>query len=266
VATVDREVDILVWNLVRGGLTRATVDPAIDHAPMWTSDNSRLIFSSDRVGTRNLFWQNANGTGAPERIGDSPNRQSATGVSPDGRHVIVTETSQTTGEDVMRVELSGRHAVTPLVQTPFIERNGVVSPNGRWLAYETNRAGRSEIWVQPYPDATNGGWQVSIDGGTRPLWARDGKELFLVSLTGTLMRVGVESGATWGATLPTQLIGAGYMLAPPIDTGRSYDVSPDGKQFLVIKDSVGSTENGSVRGIIVVQQWGEELKKLVPTK
>ena len=109
----------------------------------------------------------------------------------------------------MRVELSGRQLVTPLVQTPFVERNGVVSPNGRWLAYGTNDAGRFEIWVQPYPDANIGRWQVSVDGGTRPLWARNGKELFYVSLTGAFMSVAVESGATWTATSPMQLIGRG---------------------------------------------------------
>ena len=213
VAAVDREVDIWIWDLNRQNLTPATVDPAIDHAPMWTFDGLRLIFSSDRVGFRNLFWQMANGAGVAERIGESPNRQSASGVSPEGRHVIVTETGQTTAEDVMRVELGGTHTVTRLVQTTFVERNGVVSPDGRWLAYETNDSGRFEIWVRPYPDVNSGKWQVSNEGGTRPLWARNGKELFYVSLTGTLMSVGVESGATWAATAPTQLIGRGYLLA-----------------------------------------------------
>jgi serine/threonine-protein kinase len=233
---------------------------------MWTPEGSRLIFSSDRVGTRNLFWQPVNGSGAAERIGDSSNRQSATAVSPDGRHVIVTETSQTSSEDVMQVELSGRHLVTPLVQTPFIERNGVVSPNGRWLAYETNDAGRFEIWVQPYPVADSGRWQVSVDGGTRPLWARNGNELFYVSLAGALMRVAVQGGATWTAMSPMQLIAPGYLLAPPIDSGRSYDVSPDGHRFLMIKDRFGSTENAPSRSIIVVQHWAEELKKLAATR
>jgi hypothetical protein len=103
--------------------------------------------------------------------------------------------------------------------------------------------------------------RVSKEGGTRPLWARNGKELFYVSLTGTLMRVGVESGATWAPTAPTQLIGRGYLLAPPIDSGRSYDVSLDGQRFLMIKDSY-TAENAGARSIIVVQQWGEELKRL----
>ena len=165
----------------------------------------------------------------------------------------------------MRVELSGTHVVTPLVQTTFVERNGVVSPNSRWLAYETNEAGRFEIWVQPYPVGNSGRWQVSNEGGTRPLWARNGKELFYVSLTGTLMSVGVEGGATWTATAPTQLIGRGYLLAPPIDSGRSYDVSLDGQRFLMIKDSY-SSENAGARSIIVVQHWGDELKHLDSTK
>ena len=159
---IDLDVDVWLWELGRTTLTRATFDPAADHAPMWTPDGRRLIFSSDRLGIRNLFWQMANDTGAVERLTESGNRQSATGVSPDGRRLIVTETGQKTAEmDVMQVELDGTHRVTPLVQTPFNERNGVVSPDGRWLAYESNDAGRFEISVRPYPDVDSGRWQVS---------------------------------------------------------------------------------------------------------
>jgi len=156
--------------------------------------------------------------------------------------------------------------VTPLVQTPFIERNGVVSPNGRWLAYEANDAGRFEISVRPYPDVDSGGrFQVSAAGGTRPLWSRNGRELFYVSLTGALMRVGIDNGPA-SATAPTQLIGEGYLTAPPIDLGRTYDVSPDGQRFLMIKDGDGTAQTAASRSIIVVQHWGEELKRLVPSK
>jgi serine/threonine-protein kinase len=265
VTALDLDVDVWLWELGRSTLTRATFDPAADHAPMWTPDGRRLIFSSDRLGIRNLFWQMANGTGDIVRLAESQNRQSATGVSPDGRRLIVMETGQKTAEDVMQVELDGTHRVTPLVQTTFSERNGVISPDGRWLAYDANDAGRFEISVRPYPDVNSGRWQVSSAGGTRPLWSRNGRELFYVSLTGALMRVGIESGPA-SATTPTQLIGEGYMTAPPIDIGRSYDVSPDGQRFLMIKDGDGSNQTAAPRSIIVVQHWREELKRLVPTK
>ena len=265
VIALDLDVDVWLWELGRSTLTRATFDPAADHTPLWTPDGRRLIFSSDRLGIRNLFWQMANGTGDIVRLVESQNRQSATGVSPDGRRLIVMETGQKTAEDVMQVELDGTHRVKPLVQTTFSERNGVISPDGRWLAYDANDAGRFEISVRPYPDVNSGRWQVSSAGGTRPLWSRNGRELFYVSLTGALMRVGIESGPA-SATTPTQLIGEGYMTAPPIDIGRSYDVSPDGQRFLMIKDGDGSNQTAAPRSIIVVQNWREELKRLVPTK
>ncbi len=194
----DQEADIWVWDLGRTTLTRATFDPGLDIYPVWTPDGRRVIFSSERAGARNLFWQAADGTGAVERLTESPNQQNATAVSPDGRRLIFTETAPKTGEDVMQMDLDGTRRVTPLVQSPFAERNGVVSPDGRWLAYEANDSGRFEIWVRPFPEVNSGHWQVSTAGGTRPLWARSGQELFYVSPTGALMRVGVERAPVVG--------------------------------------------------------------------
>ena len=90
-----------------------------------------MIFSSDRAGERNLFWQAADNTGAVERLTDSPNVKNAAALSPDGARLVFTESTAKTGEDVMQVELDGTHRVTPLVQSPSAERNGIVSPNGR---------------------------------------------------------------------------------------------------------------------------------------
>ena len=95
----------------------------------------------------------------------------------------------------MQLRLDGTHQVTPLVQTPFTERNGEVSPDGRWLAYEANDSGSFEIYVRPFPDVASGRRQVSTGGGRQPLWARNGQELFYLASTGTLMRVGVTQGA-----------------------------------------------------------------------
>ena len=166
----------------------------------------------------------------------------------------------------MQVELDGTHRVTPLVQSPFAERNGIVSPDGRWLAYEANDSGRFEIYVRPFPDVNSGHWQVSTAGGTRPLWARNGQELFYVSPTGALMRVGVERGPSWAATTPTMLVKEGYFTIPGGNPGRTYDISPDGQRFLMIKEGGGTDQTAAPPQIIVVQHFDEELKRLVPTK
>ena len=257
----DQANDIWTWDGTT--LTRVSLDPDIDNSPVWTLDGRRVIYTSARAGARNLFWQAVDGTGAVERLTESPNMQSAVAVSPDGR-LIFTEVAQKTADDLMQVELDGAHRVTPLVQSSFAERNGVVSPNGRWLAYEANESGRFEIFVRPFPDINGGHWQVSTGGGTRPLWTSNGTELFYISMTGALMRVGVERGPSWAATAPTQLVKEGYRTTPGVELGRSYDVSPDGQRFLLIKDSADGT--AAPASLIVVQNWTEELKRLVPTK
>ena len=152
------------------------------------------------------------------------------------------------------------------MQSPFVERNGIVSPDGRWLAYEAGDSGRAEIYVRPYPDVNSGHWQVSTAGGTRPLWARNGQELFYVSPTGALLRVSVERASSWAATTPTMLVKEGYFTTPGGNPGRTYDISRDGQRFLMIKEGGGTDQTAAPPQIIVVQHFDEELKRLVPTK
>jgi serine/threonine-protein kinase len=152
------------------------------------------------------------------------------------------------------------------VHSPFSNRNGIVSPDGRWLAYEANDSGRYEIYVRPFPDVNSGHWQVSTEGGTRPLWAPSGQELFYLSPTGALMRVGVERGPPWAATAPTLLVKEGSFTIPGANFGRMYDISPDGQRFLMIKGGGGVDQTAVPPQLIVVQHWTEELKRLVPTK
>jgi serine/threonine-protein kinase len=265
VYATDQDLDLWVWDLVRTTLTRVTFAPGVDAFPVWTTDGRRMIFSSERAGAWNLFWQSADGTGAVERLGESPNPQYAGAVSPDGRWLIFTEESPKTGDDVMQMALDGTRRVTPLVQSPFIERNAVVSPDGRWLAYEANDSGRFEISVRPFPEVNTGHWQVSEAGGTRPVWARSGQELIYVALTGALMRVGVTRGPTWAATAPTLLVNAGYFAPAGGNAGRTYDIAPDGQRFLMIKQGGGADQTAAPANLIVVQHWDEELKRLVPT-
>jgi serine/threonine protein kinase len=170
----------------------------------------------------------------------------------------------TTGNDVMAIELDATRRVTPLVQSPFIERNGTVSPDGRWLAYEANDSGRFEIYVRPFPEVNSGRWQVSTTGGTRPIWTGSGQELVYVSPTGALMGVGVTRGLSWTATTPTLVVKEGYFTNLSW-WGRSYDVSSDGQRFLMIKEG-GADGTAAPTSIIVVQHWVEELKRLVPMK
>ena len=262
----DQEVDIWMWDLTRStGLTRATFDPGADVFPVWR-DSRQLIFSSARAGAVNLFEQAADGSGEVTQLTKSPNVQHATSVSPDGTRLVFTEIAPTTGQDVMQLRLDGTHAVTRLVDTAFNERNAEVSPDGRWLAYEANdRSGRYNIYVQPFPDVSSGYWQVSTEGGTRPLWAQNSQELFYLSVTGSLMRVGVARGPTWAHAAPAKLFEGRYG-ASANQTGRTYDIAPDGKRFLMIKADGSADQTAVPASLVVVQNWREELKRLVPTR
>ena len=233
----DQDSDIWVWDLSRMTLTRATFEAGIDNNPAWTPDGRRLLFSSVRAGVRNLFWQAADGTGTVERLTESPNQQYEMDVSPDGRRLIFREQSPTTDADVMQVELDGNRRALPLVQSSFSERNAVISPDGRWLAYEANDSGQFQVYVRPFPEVSRGRWQVSITGGTGPLWARNGQELFYVAPTGALMRVGVERSQSWKPTAPSQLLKEGYFTIPDFVATRTYDISRDDQRFLMIKNS-----------------------------
>ena len=261
----DQELDLWALDLRRTTLTRTTFDRAIDAFPVWTPDSLRVIFSSGRAGTRNLFRQSADGT-ALERLSQSTSQQDPTATSPDGRQLIFTEVSASTGRDVMQMTLDNERRVTPLVNSTFTETNGIVSPNGRWLAYEANDSGQYQIWVRPFPDVNGGKWQVTTTGGTRPLWAQNGQELFYVSPTGAVMGVGVERGASWAVTEPAIVVKQGYFTTQGGFPARSYDIAPDGQKFLMIKTRSGPDQDTAPARVIVVQHWVEELKRLVPTK
>ena len=156
--------------------------------------------------------------------------------------------------------------VESLVQEKFFEQNAEISRDGRWLAYESGDSGRVEIFVRPFNDVKQGRVQVSTAGGTQPLWSRNGQELFYLAPSGALMSVQMEAAASWRASLPEKVIERGYYRGIGRNVARTYDVSLDGKRFLMIKEVGGPNQVPAPSSLIVVQNWHEELKRLVPTK
>ena len=260
--TNDQTNDISIWDLERKTLTPLTLDPGEDQHPLWTRNGKRIIFSSNRSGVFNLWWQAADGTGGPEPL--SSEQGFASGITPDGTAVVFFGNRGTTGRDLLRLALDETHRVTPLVHTPVHETEGTVSPDGRWLAYESTMTGSKEIYVRPFPNVSDGQFPVSTAGGTRPLWAPSGKELFYIGVDGSLLQVSVEpNGATWNSRAPIKLLEGRYFVGG--NSGRGYDVSPDGQRFLMIKGS-GSDASAASPALILVQHWDEELKRFAPTK
>jgi eukaryotic-like serine/threonine-protein kinase len=262
--TNDQTNDISIWDLERKMLTPLTRDPGEDQHPLWTRDGKGIIFSSNRGGMFNLWRQATDGTGEPEQLTKSSGPQFATGITPDGTAVVFFESKSAPVRDlnVLQLALDETHRVTPLLmQEKVHETEATVSPNGQWLAYESTLTGSKEIYVRPFPNVNGPESRVSTAGGTRPLWAPSGKELFYVAVDGSLLQVSVEAkGATLNNRAPTKLFERRYYV--PRNSGRSYDVSLDGQRFLMIK---GSGTDASP-ALILVQHWDEELKRLVPKK
>jgi serine/threonine-protein kinase len=165
-------------------------------------------------------------------------------------------------------EQTSESNVTSLIQTMFAETNADVSPDGQWLTYQSNESGREEVYVRPFPNVDGGRWQVSTGGGTRPVWARSGKELFYLDANNLLTAVAVETAPTFRAATPTTLFKTDYFSGfgggGEAVAGRTYDVTPDGRRFLMIKDVEGGRAEAA--NLVVVQHWAEELKRLVPTR
>ena len=147
--------------------------------------------------------------------------------------------------------------VTPLLATPFTERNGEVSPNGRWLAYESTESGRAEVWVRPFPGPSDAKWKVSLNGGVEPLWAHSGRELFYRNRNNEMVAVTVQTARTFAVVSERALFPAGaYRLE---NNHRAYDVAADDRRFVMIR--LGGTGGGGE--LILVENWFEDLKARV---
>jgi len=273
----DQMQDIWVWDFARATLTRVTFNPGADQYPVWTPDSRRLLFGTGVFGAATLAWQSADGTGTVERLADAANTQIQVpfAISPDGARVVVRvgqPAPRTAGLDLAAILLGRERRVEPLIQTPYRELNADVSPDGRWLAYESDESGQREVYVRPFPDVSGGRWQVSSGGGTRPVFTRNGQELVYLMTAGgvggavTLMSLRVQPAPTWSAGNPTKLFTGGYFYndgAGAAGEGRTYDVSPDGRCFLMVKE-VGTKQPTAAPNLVVIQSWGEELKRLAP--
>ena len=159
--------------------------------------------------------------------------------------------------------LEGERREEMLLKTKFSEANGEVSPDGRWLAYESNESGQGEVYLAPFPGVNTSKRQVSTDGGTRALWSKDGRELFYYVAPDTIMAVPVTSRADLAVGKPEVVVKGPYAVA--VNDGRHYDVSPDGKRFLLLKDvETAAGAQACAARDPSVQHWAEELKAKLP--
>jgi Tol biopolymer transport system component len=183
----------------------------------------------------------------------------------DGRMLLIGTAETVIGQaDLTVLPVDGDRTPKPLLRTPFFESRGRVSPDGRWVAYASDESGRIEVYVQAFP-SLEGKWQISTGGGSQPVWSRRGDELFYRGV-GSLMAVRISPSASFSPGVSQKLFDDRfYGFSTPVGGHTNYDVSPDGRRFLMVKD-VADDETSAAPQIVVVQNWVEELKRLVPTK
>ena len=179
VGIAEKESQLWLYDLSRETLTRFTFEGSNNLVPFWTPDGKRIVFTSNKEGQRNLFWQLADGSGGLERLATSEFLEIPGAVSPDGQLLAFSEVNPTTQRDIWVLRLgdpsagSGQAARRSLSsERQFNESAPRFSPDGRWLAYVSDESGRFEIYVQPYP-GPGGKWQISTEGGTEPVWNRE---------------------------------------------------------------------------------------------
>jgi Tol biopolymer transport system component len=226
---------------LRGTKTRLTVDPADDVNSIWSPDGTRIAFTSDRLGQRDIYQTPADGSGSAELIlGGKGAQKNVEDWSQDSKYLVYNYQITHFGTlqaHLYVLPLVGDRKPMPFVNTEFVAQQGQFSPNGRWLAYRSLESGRTEVYVQGFtPDSSQprGKWQISTAGGELPRWRRDGKELFYHFGT-TFYAVDVKTdGASFEVGIPRPLFDAASVNATGIIGASPFVVTRDGQRFLVL--------------------------------
>jgi len=244
--------DIWAFDIAKGTLSRLTFGGDA-HAPIVSADGKHFLFdATSRQGGSGMFIKAIDGSAEERRLTLAKGRHRPLTTSPDGRTVIYTDVGPNGSADLLAMPMEGG-AGTPVVDGPSEEWGGVLSPDGRWLAYVSAETGRAEIFVRPFPVA-GGKFQVSIDGGRMPVWRRDGRELFFVH-EDKLMAATIDTQQGFASGRPQTLFGGAYFI--PFDRMTTYDAAPDGKSFVVV--GLGESDQNPVLNVVV--NWFEEVRR-----
>jgi Tol biopolymer transport system component len=220
----------------------------ISDAPIWSPDGERILFSANPSGVWDLYLRASADVGEDELAYASGLSKTPTDWSRDGRFVAFTQCCEDRAGnvDIWVFSLADRSA-RPFLRTPFRETAARFSPDGRWIVYVSDEAGRPEVYARSFPTA-EGKIRVSAEGGAQPLWALDGSEIFYVSADDKLMAVPVRSASRLSIGAPRALFS--LRLTPSATDNPLYAVSADGQRILV--NTPGTPEGA---GVVVHVNW-----------
>jgi hypothetical protein len=244
--------DIWWLDMGRAAWSPLTREPVNEQLPVWSPDNEQIVYSSNKSGLNNLYVRDARGGGGEDLVVESPNFKQPQSWSPDGRYLLYYEIGPT-GRDLWTLDFASRERRI-FVASPFEERAAQISPDGRWVAYETDESGQFEVVVQSFPEPSTP-WPVSTRGGTQPRWSAAGNEIYFVSPELTMMAapVGTAPGddrtlevGTPAALFPVRM--AGDSLAEIVKA--QYAVARDGR-FLMNENA----EESAVVPITLILNW-----------
>jgi eukaryotic-like serine/threonine-protein kinase len=247
--TEDGPSALWVREFERGVNMRLTFGPLSNDSPIWSPDGSRILFSARRDSETGMFQVPANGSGKEELLLQTPGAVTLDSWSLDGRLVAYTAVDAKGGSAIWALPLEGgERKPMPILPDNFRFRDADFSPDVRWIAYVSNESGRDEVYVRGFPSG-EGKWLISANGGTRPSWRRDGRELFYLSPEGMLMAVEIAplaSSIRPGVSRPL------FQTAGTSD----YAATADGKRFLM----KAPVEDASPSGISVIMNWPQQLR------
>jgi len=246
----SQNTDVWTYDLQRDSAKRLTFDPAIDGLPVWSPDGTRLIFTSSRQEVFKLFMKNADGAQEEKLLVQTDTDNFSNDWSRDGKYVLYAQ-----GRDLWFVTFPELKS-SLFLKAPSTLKNGKFSPDGKWVAYNSNESGKWEIYVTSFPEA-RGKWQVSIGGGEQPRWAGDGREIFFLSPEGRIMAVPVKGGAGFDSGTPVALFQANPRESVALSDQVRYDVDRSGQRFLINTQ----VKKAEAEALSVVLNWDAGLKR-----
>jgi serine/threonine-protein kinase len=264
--------DIYAYDMQRDTTSRLTVNAHGNRNPVWTPDGTHLVYASD--ADKAIWWIRADGAGQALRLLETKNTAIPWSFSPDGRYLLYGDITPDTRSDLWLLPLNTSDPEHPtpgkpeiFLKTPASEglEGAALSPDGRWIAYDSDESGRHEVYVRPLHGTDAGKWQLSTSGGAYPFWSRDGRALYYLKEDDRIMVA--EYTAKRGLFTPgTPRVWSETSIRPMTRSKtpglQALDLAPDGRHFAVLPRDVATDEKGSVHVTFLLNLFDELRRRL----